>query len=168
MNALVKAILEGRTEDARSIGTDRPDLLAVLAPSGVSLLRLARDKGVVRTEVALIRLGAAGGDVADWPRLLVSYLEALSYTYAVAGWLIDIEHDVWRFMQTREPVEETADPYRLSELLPSEFDDLEFLSERADGWPLWNEDAQEALVVPLNVWRVARRAWLQDRQGRLS
>jgi hypothetical protein len=78
-------------------------------------------------------------------RLLARTMSDMSEGAYCAGWIIDLEYDLWAII-TGSP---DADPtYALEQ---QDIDDLKTLSERARGWIVWTEDKGETFV-PMDQW----------------
>jgi hypothetical protein len=157
MSALTTAILAGEIQAVRELATSQPDLLAIPAFDGLLPLQLAYRKGRSDILLALLRAQAPGAErTPDFAQLLIDYIRELCGDVAFAGWLTDIEYDLWHILTTGMAVDE--DRYQLSEQIET-LADLRFLSERCRGWVRYAEHGPT--YVPLNEWRHHFSAWQQ-------
>jgi hypothetical protein len=150
MNPLVRAISMGIPNEYATRRT--PGLVAVAVGVGEFATRARAEQRVLRTEVALIRLGALGsGSVSNWEDLLIGYLGELSHFHAASGWLSGLEHLVWDAVEGN-PLSPSRDPDGFRALPSGELEDLRFLSQKVNGWPTRHSGRPE--IVPLDGWRM--------------
>lgn len=79
-------------------------------------------------------------------RKLISYISESAY---YAGWQMGIEYILWSKLIERE---KGSIELGVESFPQSTFDKLEELSQKAQGWWLWNDEAQDKFFIPLNLW----------------
>ncbi len=160
MSALITAILATDIQAVRALATTQPELLAIPAFDGILPLQLASRKGRSDIIVALLRAQAPGTDrTVDFAQILTDYIYELCGDVAFAGWLSDIEYDLWHILTTGATIDD--DPYQLSEQIDV-LADLRFLSEQCRGWVRYTEHGPT--YVPLNEWQHQFSIWQQQHE----
>ena len=160
MSALITAILATDIQAIRALATSQPDLLHIPSFDNLLPLQLAYRKGRSDIIVALLRAQAPGIDkTPDFAQLLIEYIGELSGDIAFAGWLSDIEYDLWHILTTGTPIDD--DPYQMSEQIDV-LADLRYLSKQCRGWVRYTE--QGPIYVPLNEWQHHFSVWQQQHE----
>jgi hypothetical protein len=160
MSPLIAAILAGDIQAVRALATTQPDLLRTPTFDGMLPLQLAYRKGRSDIIAALLQAQAPGADVMpNFAHLLADYMRELSGDMAFAGWLTDIEYELWHILTTGAPAGDN--PYHLinqSEALA----DLRFLSAQCQGWVRYSEHGPA--YVSLNEWQRHFIEWRRQHQ----
>jgi hypothetical protein len=157
MSPLITAILAGDIKAVRTLALTQSDLLHIAAFDGSLPLQLAYRKGRSDIIVALLQAQALGPELTtDFAQLLTNYMRELCNDVACAGWLSDIEYDLWHIMMTG--VARGDDPYQLSEQIEA-LADLRFLSEQCQGWVHYTETGPT--FIALKEWQDHFSAWEQ-------
>ncbi len=89
--------------------------------------------------------------------LLARLMSDLSEDLWCAGWLHDLEHDLWGALQGTSST-------RLS---PPELEQLRYLSDKCGGWIVWDDRGTGRRWVPLAEWRAQHEVWV-GRQSSLD
>jgi hypothetical protein len=158
MNPLLQAVLDHRTDDARSIAVATPELLGELSEANMLPVEIAHASGDCATELAIRRASslAAEGGLESLRRLLVDHLHALSHAFYCASWLDQWEFLVWDAMTTGASLC-PADPEIMRPLSDGELTDLWWLAGACGGWATWRGKGVEFL--PAAEWLDRFREW---------
>lgn len=148
---LIQAVLDGRIDEVRNLIKKHPEMLGIRSESGSFPYQVAVKKGLANQQTALLRSEAPGSeDFTDYSGLLIHYLGDVSYCYALANWLYDIEFVVWKLAVLNEPISDKW--YDLNAMDEETKEDLRFLSQKAKGWAAWGDNDREPVFVSLEKW----------------
>ena len=89
---------------------------------------------------------------------LRDYMSELSEEAYCAGWMQDVEYELWKVM-----LEGTAEYGRLS-IGKNEVDRLLRLSTACHGWIFFDDDEGECWIR-LDEWKIRYQAWSELRRG---
>ena len=159
--ALVRAILHSDVAQVRAIAQSAPELLLLHTSTGQTPLALAKDKGHKGIETALARQVDVtrcytGPEVQQ---LLLDYLAEVSQDCMGAGWMEGLEFDVWAVLHQEPATSDTARWWH-SCLTQEHVDDLAFLAQACDCWPLCPDgEAADLCLVPLAQWESHYQVW---------
>jgi hypothetical protein len=81
--------------------------------------------------------------------LLAKLMSQLSEDYWCAGWLTDIEYDLWAALEGRGSL-------RLRE---ADVDQLRYLAGKCAGWISWDDTHHRPRYVPADEWRLLFDSW---------
>jgi hypothetical protein len=174
MNPLLQIITRANSETVsaqdvaafRQLMKAQPAWLLHPAPSGELPIELIRQKGIKRWEIALIRQMPSYLNQYSTPafhQLLIDTISELSEAYWSAGWLGNIEYDLWELLQL--PFEQWELFYQ-ERALPEDIADLIWLQQVAGCWVQW-DDEPYPVVVSLEEWLPRFETWrVQQEQKR--
>lgn len=74
--------------------------------------------------------------------LLVKAMSGISEEYWCAGWLHDLEYILWDAVIGR----------RKGPCSTQDLEQLKYLSEKCDGWIIWDEQEKDQRFVPIEEW----------------
>jgi len=74
--------------------------------------------------------------------LLINVMSAISEERWCAGWMQNLEYVLWDAVTGR----------REGNCSPEEIEQLKYLSEKCDGWIVWDEQAKGERFVPMQDW----------------
>lgn len=86
--------------------------------------------------------------------LLGRVMSDLSQDYWCAGWLIDLEFDLWSAMHG------ARSPFTRSDLAQ-----VKYLSAKCGGWIVWHDAAPWRRYVPLSIWKPRFADWQTRAHG---
>jgi hypothetical protein len=84
--------------------------------------------------------------------LLARFMSDLSEDYWAAGWLVDLEFELWSAVQEESSRVRQANAAR-----------LRYLSSKCGGWIVWTDG--ELRYVPLEEWRARYEEWRAGRES---
>lgn len=85
-------------------------------------------------------------DVTDEAQALKEYMEGLSDYYYSAGWVVNLEYDLWSALR--------GNPKAFASGLKAvEIDALRKLSEECGGWWYYTAASEEPAFIPLEEWK---------------
>jgi len=146
INPLLRAAMSGETEVARAISDRAPAMRTARGANGESPAQLALAAGHIGTAVALFRNESS--PLPDDPLdLLQRLMSELSETITCAAWLDELEHVLWDVANSNEIA-----PSVFSELGQKQRDDLQWLSQLAQGWFRYGAHGPE--FVDSDTWDV--------------
>lgn len=85
---------------------------------------------------------------------LVRLMSRISEQHYCAGWLVGLEYSLWDMLEGGDR-DFGFGPVKAGSLLQ-----LAALSERAQGWWRWSDEAVDEVFVPLAEWRELWAAWV--------
>jgi hypothetical protein len=146
LRLLVTAIFRHDATTARQLAQTRPELLSIRAEAGMLPADLAFAAGDREIGVALLRAGAPTDTPdRDWARLHHDWMAEMSEKIFCAGWMRDIEHLFWDWVETgRWDNDDFRCPDEALRL------DLAFLRDHSRSWPEYR--GGEVVAVPLDEW----------------
>lgn len=86
---------------------------------------------------------------------LCDLLSEISESCYFAGWLHDVEHEVWDMLGSKEPVQ-----YGMSHVSPTDLARAEALSKAIGGWVQYEQGPR---FVPAGEWARRHAAWVNKR-----
>lgn len=123
------------------------------------MLELARDKGVVETIVVLLHADAPGAEsYDDYEGLLRAHVMETSESWTSSGWESGIEFTIWSLVVGDRASHYFSEHHNPFSLAPEEKEEWLFLTEKAGGWPTFEE------LVPLEGWKTRYEDY-RERQG---
>jgi hypothetical protein len=102
------------------------------------------------------------GEMPLNPKMLAEYMSNISEKYFCAGWMGNLEYDLWGILKYGEKAAE----YELYPLLISEALTLQELSRDADGWVIWDDEVGEKFI-PLEEWEKLYREYEREKRRHL-
>ena len=83
---------------------------------------------------------------------LIDFISELSEEAYAAGWMQDVEYQLWRRLQ------DGPGRYGRLDVTPAHILRLRTLSERCRGWVYWHDDTCETFI-PLREWTAMYAIW---------
>lgn len=159
LQALVSAILNTHVPRVRAILASTPEVLTLKTGFQQSPLALAKDKGhrIIETAIARHLDVAECYTEAELQRLLVDYLHEVSEHYFAAGWMDQLEYEVWSLVQG-DPLGPAA-AFQHMRFDPEHRADLVFLAQQTGCWATWSDQRNGGRPLPVAKWVPLYAAW---------
>lgn len=83
----------------------------------------------------------------------------ISEDFWCAGWLIDVEYDLFAMI-----CGDRDRDYGFGKVSHAELDHLDELSHQIGGWIYWSDADDGETFIPMNEWETMYEKWKQDHQ----